>query len=84
MFPDPANPVYRVGAAVLASLARLSRPRISWPKVKLRTERQTCHRVQVTDVMLNVWGLGRRKAVAGTIEPGFECSVYIVWKKRKD
>jgi hypothetical protein len=84
MFPDLLNPVYRVGAAALASLARLSRPRISWPKVKLRTERQTCQRIQVTDVMLNVWGLGQRKAVAGTTEPAYECSVYIVWKKRKD
>ena len=95
MFPDLPYPIYLVfGAAIFALLARVSWPKswwskiwwskLSWPKVKLRTERQTCQRTQVTDVMLSVWSLGQRKAVAGTIEPAYECSVYIVWKKRKD
>ena len=90
MFPDLPYPIYLIfGAAIFTLLARVSWPsiswsKVSWPKVKLRTERQTCQRTQVTDVMLSVWGLGQRKAVAGNIEPAFECSVYIVWKKRKD
>ena len=54
------------------------------PKFRLQTERQKASGIRVTDVMLSVAGAKPRSAALVAAEPKFECSVYIVWKTRKD
>lgn len=80
MLPYISNSLYVVfGAAFFTLLAQ-----IRWPKIRLQTERQKALGVRVTDVMLSVANPAPRGGRAVQTEPKFECSVYIVWKTRKD
>ena len=56
---------------------------IRMPKIRLQTERQKSSGIRVTDVMLSVAG-ARPRSAALAPEPKFECSVYVVWKTRKN
>jgi hypothetical protein len=79
MLPYISNSLYVVfGAAFFTLLTQ-----IRWPKIKLQTERQKGGGVRITDVMLSVADPARRDRIAPA-EPKFECSVYIVWKTRKN
>ena len=80
MLPDISNPFYLIfGAAFFTLLTR-----IPWPKIKLQTERRSCNGIQVTDVMLTISEHGQRGGRSRDARPKFECSIYIVWKNRKD
>jgi hypothetical protein len=80
MLPYLSNSLYVVfGAALFTLLAQ-----IRWPKIRLQTERQKTPGVRVTDVMLSVAEPAPRGGRIVPAEPKFECSVYIVWKTRKD
>jgi hypothetical protein len=80
MLPYISNSLYVVfGAAFFTLLAQ-----IRWPKIRLQTERQKNLGVRVTDVMLSVADRAKRQGRTVAAEPKFECSVYIVWKTRKD
>ena len=80
MLPYISNSLYVVfGAAFFTLLTQ-----IRWPKIKLQTERQKGGGVRITDVMLSVADPARRGARVAPVEPKYECSVYIVWKTRKD
>ena len=80
MLPYISSSLYVVfGAAFFTLLAQ-----IRWPKIRLQTERQKSAGIRVTDVMLSIADPARRNARTVAAEPKFECSVYIVWKTRKD
>jgi hypothetical protein len=75
-----SNSLYVVfGAAFFTLLAQ-----IRWPKIRLQTERQKAAGIRITDVMLSVADQARRSGRVTAAEPKFECSIYIVWKTRKD
>jgi hypothetical protein len=76
MLPSISNSLHMVFGAAFAQ--------IRLPKIRLQTERQKAAGVRVTDVMLSVAGAKPRSAALAPAEPRFECSVYIVWKSRKD
>jgi hypothetical protein len=88
MLSDLATPFYLLmGSALLAALAGLPwlkarRPKISWPRIKLQTERQTCQGTRVTDVALSFSGWGNQATDIGIAQPRFEGTVYIVWKRK--
>ena len=76
----------RSGAGILARLARLPRlkrhlPRISWPKIRMQTVRQSCQGVRVTDVALSFSGW-EPPASSGNAQPKFEGTLYLVWKRK--
>jgi hypothetical protein len=76
----------RLGSGILARLARVSRlkrrlPRISWPKIKMQTIRQSCQGVSVTDVALSFSGW-EPPASSGNPQPKFEGTLYLVWKRK--
>ncbi len=80
MMPVISDSIYVVfGAAFFALVAQ-----IRWPKIKLQTERQKGGGVRITDVMLSIADPARRGDRVAQAEPKFECSVYIVWKTRKN
>jgi hypothetical protein len=57
-------------------------PRISWPRIKMQTVRQTCHGIRVTDVALSFSGWEPPQAGTGNPQPRFEGTVYFVWKRK--
>jgi hypothetical protein len=76
----------RLGSGILARLARVPRlkrrlPRISWPKIRMQTVRQSCQGVSVTDIALTFEG---RQPLAGSDspQPKFEGTLYLVWKRK--
>jgi hypothetical protein len=76
----------RLGSGILARLARVPRlkrrlPRISWPKIRLQTIRQSCQGVSVTDVALSFTGW-KPPASSGNSQPKFEGTLYLVWKRK--
>ena len=77
----------RFGSGILARLARAPRlkgrlPRISWPKIRMQTVRQSCQGTDVTDVALSFSGWELRQKSAGNSQPKFEGAVYFVWKRK--
>jgi hypothetical protein len=87
MFPSlPTRLSTLLGAGVFARRVRTARPkarwRISWPKIKMQTVSQTCHGIRVTDIALSFSGWDRRQPGAGTAQPKFEGTVYLVWKRK--
>ena len=76
MLPSISNSLYVAFGAALAQ--------IRMPKIRLQTERQKSSGVRVTDVMLSVAGASPRRGLPVPAEPKFECSVYVVWKTRKN
>ena len=76
MLPSISNSLYVAFGAALAQ--------IRMPKIRLQTERQKASGIRVTDVMLSVAGAKPRTAALAPAEPRFECSVYVVWKTRKN
>jgi hypothetical protein len=80
------RPSARLGAGILARLARVPRlkrrlPAISWPKIKIQTVRQSCRGVSVTDVALSFSGW-EPSASSGNPQPKFEGTLYLVWKRK--
>jgi hypothetical protein len=76
----------RLGSGLLARLARVPRlkprlPRISWPKIKVQTIRQSCQGVSVTDVALSFTGW-EPSASSGHPQSKFEGTLYLVWKRK--
>ena len=76
----------RLGASIPAHLARAPRrrlqlPRISWPKIKIQTVRQSCQGTTVTDVALT-FSSWRRAPSAGNPQPKIEGTLYLVWKRK--
>jgi hypothetical protein len=76
-----------LGAGIFAPLARVAwskarRPRMSWPRFKMQTVRQTCQGIRVTDVALSFSGWTQRQADAANPQPKFEGTVYFVWKRK--
>jgi hypothetical protein len=76
----------RLGSGILARLARVYRlrrrlPRISWPKIRMQTIRQSCQGVSVTDVALSFSGW-QSPANDGNPQPKFEGTLYLVWKRK--
>ena len=76
----------RSGAGILARLARLPRlkrhlPRISWPKIRMQTVRQSCQGVSVTDIALSFEGW-EPPAGNSNPRPKFEGTLYLVWKRK--
>jgi hypothetical protein len=76
-----------LGAGIFAPLARAAwskarRPRISWPKIKVQTVRQTCQGTRVTDVALSFSSWEPAESGAGNPQPKFEGTVYLVWKRK--
>ncbi len=74
----------RLGSGILARLAQVPRlkrrlPRISWPKIRMQTVRQTCHGVSVTDVAFSFSGW-EPPTSSGNPQPKFEGTLYFVWK----
>jgi hypothetical protein len=77
----------RLGSGILARLTRVPRlkrrlPRISWPKIRMQTVRQTCQGIRVTDVALSFSGWEPPKTGASNSQPRFEGTVYFVWKRK--
>ena len=76
----------RLGAGTPAHLTRAPRrrlqlPRISWPKIKIQTVRQSCQGISVTDVALTFSGWKRQRG-AGNPQPKVEGTLYLVWKRK--
>jgi len=76
----------RSGSGILARLARMPRlkrrlPRISWPKIRMQTVRQSCQGVSVTDIALSFSGWQPR-ASSDNPQPKFEGTLYLVWKRK--
>ena len=76
----------RLGSGILARLARVPRlkrrlPRISWPKIRMQTVRQSCQGVSVTDVALTFEGW-EPPAGNSNPQPKFEGTLYLVWKRK--
>jgi hypothetical protein len=87
MFPSlPTRFSTLLGAGIFARRVRTPRPkarwRISWPKIKMQTVRQTCHGIRVTDIALSFSGWDRPQAGTGMTQPKFEGTVYLVWKRK--
>ena len=80
MLPYIPISVYVVFGAAFATLLT----QIRWPKIRLQTERQQGSGIQITDVMVSVADPAQRRGLPLAAEPKFECSVYIVWKRRKN
>jgi hypothetical protein len=76
MLPSISNSLYVAFGAALAQFRM--------PKIRLQTERQKTSGIRVTDVMLSIAGSKPRSAALVPAEPKFECSVYVVWKTRKN
>jgi len=79
MFSDLSSPLYVLTGAAFFTLLTY----VPWPKIRLQTERQTCHGIQVTDIMLSISGQRRSRTGAGNDTADFEGAIYIIWKKRK-
>ena len=76
----------RLGSGILARLARVPRlkrrlPRISWPKIRMQTVRQSCQGVSVTDIALSFEGW-EPPAGNSNPRPKFEGTLYLVWKRK--
>jgi hypothetical protein len=76
----------RLGSGILGRLTRVPRlkrrlPRISWPKIRMQTVRQSCQGVSVTDVALSFSGWEPR-VDSGNPQPKFEGTLYLVWKRK--
>jgi hypothetical protein len=76
----------RLGSGILARLARVPRlkrrlPRISWPKIRMQTARQSCQGVSVTDIALSFEGW-EPPAGNSNPRPKFEGTLYLVWKRK--
>ena len=76
----------RFGSGILARLARVPRlkrrlPRISWPKIRMQTIRQSCQGVSVTDIALSFEGW-EPPAGNSNPRPKFEGTLYLVWKRK--
>jgi hypothetical protein len=76
----------RLSSGILARLARVPRlkrrlPRISWPKIRMQTVRQSCQGVSVTDVALSFEGW-QPPAGSDNPQPKFEGTLYLVWKRK--
>jgi hypothetical protein len=76
----------RLGSSTLFRLARVPRlkrrlARISWPKIRMQTVRQSCQGISVTDISLSFsgWALQSRN---GNPQPKFEGTIYLVWKRK--
>ena len=78
----PSSP----SSGILARLARVPRlkrrlPRISWPKIRMQTVRQSCQGVSVTDIALSFEGW-EPPAGNSNPRPKFEGTLYLVWKRK--
>jgi hypothetical protein len=87
MFPSlPTRLSTLLGAGILTRRVRTPRPkarwRISWPKIKMQTVRQTCNGTRVTDIALSFSGRDRPQAGTSSTQPKFEGTVYLVWKRK--
>jgi hypothetical protein len=87
MFPSlPTRLSTLLDPGIFSRRARPPRPkarwRISWPKIKMQTARQTCNGIRVTDIALSFSGWDRPQAGAGDTRPKFEGTVYLVWKRK--
>jgi hypothetical protein len=76
----------RLGSGILGRLTRVPRlkrrlPRISWPKIRMQTVRQSCQGVSVTDVALTFEGW-QPPADSDNHQPKFEGALYLVWKRK--
>ena len=85
-FDYPTRLSDRFGPSLLARLARVPRlkgrlPRISWPRIKMQTVRQSCQGIRVTDVALSFSGW-QPPAGSENPQPKFEGTLYLVWKRK--